>query len=655
MIKNIYLKRLELSNWRGQNHTVNFSDVTTISGQNGVGKSTIMKAWYWLLTSYTAPGDNRNSNLFDNREELSPNTPRASVTAIISIDGTDYEIKRMAESKFIRKKGTDAYEKAPSDMYYTFIDGLDVSSTAFNQWISDNICPIDMLPFCLDGGFFTDIMYKDKTKARGLLGCIIGNISISDMSGDYSLIEDELNKYSVSELEERLKAKKKPLEESMERIPYVIDEKNESLSEYASNNFDDILSEINLRKKEIEDADNEIAIIGESMNPIRDKIREIDSKIMDKRDELNQKRNAYMYSFKTDMSNLMSERDSICKRNDAIDARNRMTIQNRSSLEKELSLKESSLISLNAMRESLIKKRDEVKARVFSGDKCAYCGHELTGDKVEEAREKFNNERASELDAIVSRGKSIAKDIELTKGRIEEIKSYLSTKDVLEEKISVSEIDEKINAIKERYYSCPFESTDEYANIMKEIEDLENSKPVIPDNDIKKLTERKRANIEAIEVLNRRYGIKARMEKISKDIEDLREERRRAASEIASIEGKIALCKAYKQEVADIISTRVNMRLSECRIDMWSTLKDGTIVPDMVLKGRSGINFVSLNFSDQIRTKIQIQEMFMSNYGISLPIFVDEYNVFSSNNTPDNKNGQIVRMCASDVLYLSVS
>ena len=111
MEKKIILKSLTLSHWRGQNHTVDFSDVTTISGRNGSGKSSLMKAFYWLLTGFPSPTETKNFNLFDNRLPITPETPKACVKAVLNIDGFDYVIERKAEAKFTRKRGSSEMVK----------------------------------------------------------------------------------------------------------------------------------------------------------------------------------------------------------------------------------------------------------------------------------------------------------------------------------------------------------------------------------------------------------------------------------------------------------------------------------------------------------------------------------------------------------------
>lgn len=88
-MKDIKLKKIVLSNWKGQSKEVEFFNKTLIEGKNGSGKTSIANAWYWLLTTYTDANSNPNNELFDNTKELSKDTPKAVVTAHIEIDGTD--------------------------------------------------------------------------------------------------------------------------------------------------------------------------------------------------------------------------------------------------------------------------------------------------------------------------------------------------------------------------------------------------------------------------------------------------------------------------------------------------------------------------------------------------------------------------------------
>ena len=59
-MKNIKLKQLSINNFKGISKLdINFKDITTISGQNATGKSSIFDAFTWLLFDKNSKGDSK--------------------------------------------------------------------------------------------------------------------------------------------------------------------------------------------------------------------------------------------------------------------------------------------------------------------------------------------------------------------------------------------------------------------------------------------------------------------------------------------------------------------------------------------------------------------------------------------------------------------
>ena len=216
-MKKIELKKLALSNWRGQNVKIEFNEeCTTIKGKNGKGKTSIMSAWFWLLSSYTDTILPKNSNLFDDTKPLSKDTPHAIVEAELLIDGSEWKIKREAIASFKLNKGTGEWEKQPSDKYIYSIDDIEMSATDFNKWIETNICGIDLLTYCLNGSFFGVLSMEDKKLARKMLEGISGEIKSEDFKGDYLLLDSWFKKgYTTDEISTSVKAKQKNINKKL--------------------------------------------------------------------------------------------------------------------------------------------------------------------------------------------------------------------------------------------------------------------------------------------------------------------------------------------------------------------------------------------------------------------------------------------------------
>ena len=203
-MKDLVIKSIELRDFKGQNRTFFPNEkVTKVFAKNGKGKTSLYKAFCWLLTGYTDALNVKNHELYDNRTEITPDTPSSCVKADITIDGIDYTIERRAIAKFTRKRSTNEYVKDASDTYELYIDEVSTSSQAFAQWVSNNICDTDLLVYALIGERFANLVTDDKKKARTILEMISGNVTIDMMSGDYSMIANDLKKFSVEQLKER--------------------------------------------------------------------------------------------------------------------------------------------------------------------------------------------------------------------------------------------------------------------------------------------------------------------------------------------------------------------------------------------------------------------------------------------------------------------
>lgn len=609
-----------------------------------------MKSWYWLLSSYTSAGEVKNNNLFDNKELLTKDTPKASVEAVVVIEGYEYTLKKVAEAKFVRKRGTDIYEKAASDTYTLYIDNIETSVSDFNAWIERNICPPDMVQYLLDGSFFAYLIDDDKHKARKVLENIIGEVKEEDMKGDYSCIREDMKRFPIEAIEERTKNEIKPLKARMSEIPAIIESKHSTLSEYEQIDYESILKEIESKRADIEQIDATILGQGKAIEPIMGERNRIYDLINEKVMLLNELKAAHNSRESSKVSLVKAQLDEARRRNVGVAKENANAQARYDATVRCIEQQKKAVEIFEQTRLSLLAERDEIKARVFTEESCAYCGQELPYDKQEEARQRFNDRKQRDLADVVVRGRSNNDSIKLSKDKLAMLEKEIEGGVVLLEIEDLAMLEEQYRVAQTSF--IPFESTNEYARLSKEIDDLKATLPEIPTNNNESLTNAKRMLMGELETLNRRYGLKAKADSIREEIAALQAEQRRVGAEIARLEGKLDKCKEYTQEKADIISYRVNGRLLDCKIEMWSAQKDGTMIPDVVLKGKDDVRYSTLNFSDRIKTCIELARLFASHYGVILPVWIDEASVFSSGNLPTTE-AQMVLLYASDDMYLT--
>lgn len=644
-MKKVKLQKITLRDWKSLNIEVSFGDVTEVKGKNGVGKSSIIAAWNWLLSGYTNSTAPKNNELFDNKSPLSPDTPKAIVEAIVSIDGYDFKLCKIAEAKFTRKRGSSDYEKASSDSYTTMIDDIEYSATQYKEWIEANICPEQMLQYNLSGEFFSTLCEEDKNKARKVLENLVGEIKDEDFKNDYSLIREELSKRSIEQIIDAYKNKKKPLDERLNDIPKLIQEKENLMSSLSDINFEEIVSEIEEKRKKINEIDAMMLGYSESIKPIIDKRNDLLNQISAIRSEIVNKKLDFERPHKLRIDELRNERMNIISQNNNIKERNIRAEYEFNQQKQKLESLNKNIDALTLRRENLLDKRDEIKSRVFTPETCSYCGQELPADKIAELQSAFNEQKERELEAVIADGKSVRVLIDNAHQERLQLMKYVNSGLVLEKEHSLEEITSELDVLEKN--KPIYEESDIYKTLISDIKRLEGLMPEIPNQDNEDVTQEKRNLLSEIEDLNQRLGMKTRIEELNSQISSLLSEKRDVGNQIASIEQVLLKCKDWIEERANIISERINTNLTYCKIKMWQTQKNGDIVPACIITSNEGVKYATLNNSNRIKTCISLQELFNRYYGIQMPIFIDEASVFDSYNLPQ-PDGQVVYLYAGD-------
>lgn len=650
----VEIKRIELVNFRGLNLVVTPKNIETrFYGLNGVGKSSIAEACSWLFSGYTNANSVKNFNIYDNTKPLTHETPATKVIADVEINGIVTTLERSAKPSFVRKRGTNVYEKSASDTYTYAIDNIDTSVSDFQSWIETQTgVPSDMLVYCIDGSYFSVLSITDKNKARKVLENIVGEVKFSDLKGDYTELELAMAKgFTLEQVTSQQKELRKKYGESLEMIDLKIKSKEEDLATLRQTPFSTIENEIAEKKSSIEDIDKAILGKAESIKPIlgeRDRIFDlINSKTL----KLNEGRNTYLNKFSALKNDILRQINNVRADNDSIKQRNEEKARQYDALRRDIESMKRMLEALSKEREMLVADKDKLKAQVFTDDKCVYCGQELPADMIEEKRKQFNESKTKQLEVIIAKGKNVKERIENLQKDIQ-VKSDEHSKGFkVEPYISLDELQLKLDEVAKSY--VPYEETDEYKIVFNEIETLKNSLPEMPDNDTDALTNVKKTLIEELEKLNRQLGRKDDCLKIEREIEELLADKRSCANKQSEVEGMLQMIQDYTEEKANYVSNKINDKLDVAKIEMFRTQKDGTLAPDCVVRNKKGVMYATANGAQKILLNIDLQQMFCEHFGVVMPIFVDECSMFSPSLEPKFET-QNFKFYASDDKVLRI-
>lgn len=641
---------ISTSEWKAQNNSVSFSqNLTVIKGDNGVGKSTIMKAWCWLLTGFSDAFSNKNANLFDDSVPSSKDRPLAVVEAhLIAKDGNVHLLKRTAKDKWTRKKGTDEYVKEKSDEYKTYIDEVEYNATDFDAWLCANICDTTVLKYCIDGNFFLTESVDDKKKMRTFLATVVGDVSNDELTGEYddlfAVLAQQPN-VDLDIIEKQYRALVQNTKKRKDEIPALIESEQYRISSYDQTyDFVAIQNGIDSETATIQQCDNQLIGKKEALQPYIDAQMKAIEERTRRQQALDNARTTH------DQQNAQMRQqylDAIAKAqkaNASVDENNRRKQQELDFKKHQLESAQRDLELCQQKRLKLKEEQAQVKARVFTEDKCAYCGQTLPEEAQEAARQRFNEKKEADNRAIVVKGRANNEDIVLYQKRIEELSADIAkgivfdkVQDLTALKAQLDEFDRNMTL---------FEDTETFDLLFQQVNAVVI--PPIPNQDTDTIVQMKNEAMERLKNLNQQMGVRAIRQKCVETVESLKAEQQELEATAAGYEKILIQLKHYRQEKMEVISRRVNEHLEYASIQMFSVQKDGTIVPDLIIKDKDGISYSTTNGASRILMAVDMQRFFCEKNGIQMPVWIDEASIINPVRLAYLNGQQVIKLMFAD-------
>ena len=348
-----------------------------------------------------------------------------------------------------------------------------------------------------------------------------------------------------------------------------------------------------------------------------------------KENEIKEARKKHNSKHQAEIAELENQLSTIEARNEAIKQQNK---RDSKSFERKKQLLADVAMTIEILKNRLEELREEnklIKNREFSDYNCTYCGAPLNEEKVEELKAKFEERKQKDRDNNVADGMQVKHRLETAQADIDVLQKEVDNGFTPTALVSEGDIRERIQQRKAS--STPFEDSDEYKSLRKELEDLENSVPSIPVVDTSEFDKELHDVYAKIEEASNKAGLRAQYIKQKRQIESLQADIKKMAQERAQWEKIEQQLVAYEQEKADIVGKRVNKFFNKCKVSMFSEKKDGSIAPNCVIT-MDGRRSATLNKEGTITAGIDVSDAFCRFYGLNLPLFVDDNESLSDDN-----------------------
>ena len=649
------LKSLHMENFKGiKSLDVNFSNKTSIKGQNAVGKTTIFDAFTWLLFNKNSAGDEKfNVRPLDKDGHRIDNV-EIKVVGVIDVDGKEVELSKVQKQNWVKKRGTDTVTLQGNVNSFE-IDGYPKSEAEFKSYISGLAQSEEMFKMLTNPQYFSSLKWKDQRDILMKLVEDVSDVELAKTDSKYAPLIAELAKApSTDDIRTKFSKALYEWKKKQAEIPVRIDEAEKS-------KVDVDVAEQELLKAELE---RKIEALEDLISKSDVQIDEMRSEEMHCQFEMSaimQTMNNELSSKKREIENnkydherkLDDIRSSIRKAQDSIES-NKKSISEQTLKKAELAKK---------YKEEKEKKFDDSKW-VFdeSTTVCSLCGQRLPEDKIESLRadfsqrkadaiEAFNEEHAKTLAMIVDDGNACAEMIKKLTENNEELENTINTLKLNEaEEIEIIKgIDEQISKIP----SCAdYMQNAEYVKLKDKQDKLLADIAELESKGVDKAVEDARADKaklnSQLDEVNKVIAQAANNVMIDDRIETLRDEQKEIGQKVADQEQMLYLLEEFIRFKLNKVSESINSHFKTVNFKLWEMQLNGGM-KDCCECTVNGVPYSTLNSGHRIVAGLDIIRSLSELYGVSVPIFVDNAESITSNYTSDS---QLVLLIAKKPQYM---
>lgn len=656
-MKKVTLKKLSVENYKKfEAREFDFAGRTEVSGRNRQGKTSLMDAYFDVLTGKLADGTLPNNirRKVDGEEVDDPVVREL----VIDVDGTEYVVQKKT------KKG-----KSSNTVEY-YVNGIKRNKTEYME-ILKRIADPDTIAMCSNARVFLNEIQKATAKARETLGGIAG-FSESQFRAEHPEYEWIKNEgVEGDSIEEILKARRRDLRKAKSDVDDIAKQIRKEQSRQVEcdetlpaqrDDLLDLLKENEKQEKVLSDASREydrISIELAGLKRSRDALVEKAGKsIRENHDRIT----SLLYTLKSDKKNAenklrLAEMD-LEHANKGIERHKAALAQAKKKYTGVLREKWDGDTELTAIRG----KEFDPAAAI-----CPTCGQALPEEQVEaakrkfefnkqstiakklEEKEQFEKNKRTKLEQITEDGNEASEGLKTAKETKKEAEAAIETtkKEITSLALEIAETEKEV----EKPIPEPDMSGDEeYKAVCDKISALEESLNGIGNGENDRiLLSNNRHSLEA-KLRDIEAKIKtqtARLEEKANNLEALQEEQKKLSQKQANIQQKVDQLTEYSIEKNKALAAVINPHFKHFQFQFLDYTQDGEPLETcrMICNGIDYAN--GLNHSDRILCDIDLVMGLQEMNDLRLPVWVDDTESVNSDRIPE-LDTQMILLKVSD-------
>lgn len=693
MSKQVRIKSLTLINFKGlRNVTVTFgNDVTTISGRNGTGKTTIADGFYWLFFGKDSEGNTDSKfgiKTNDANGNFIPDLDH-EVAGVFDVIDTEtgeaetVELRRVFVEEWKTEKGkTERTLKGHHTDY--FYNGVPLKTkTEYDAKVAA-IIPEDLFKVITDPYYFLTLHWKAQREYLLRMAGTISDTDIAAKRAEFSELLRRVTGKTMEEYRKEISARRGKVEAQLEKIPTRKDEvtRNTPVApDYAA---------LEAEKKQIQadlaDIDAAATSAAEANRVAYEQAARIQNDINTKKAQQNQiffdaKETARKAAYETnrvaddaarDLSQVQREETSeanyYTREKSVLTASIATAKRRKEDAEKEVAALRVRWEAVNneQFQEKTYQTTGPLLCPIFR-HQCADPGavqrHQCDAVAAAEAFKKnqdaertaFYENQTARLDRMDEEGAQLNKTIQEQDGEIARLNSEVAKLDTKHNEAVADFASRKAN-LEKVIADNPRVSTDPTINpqslpawvgLQNEIDQLEARRSAItapaPGNTNDHAAKKAQLNGRLSEI-DQKLGLRSTIEANERRLVELDKEAATLAQEKASLQIEEDLIDDFVKDRMAEVERRVNGLFNGVEFRMYKTLVNGEKEPDCVAY-IGGVRYQDKNHAGQINAGLEVINALCAFHGVNAPIFVD--NAESVNEFPP-VSSQLIRLVVSN-------
>ncbi|EOB1266799.1 AAA family ATPase [Staphylococcus pseudintermedius] len=588
-----------------------------IHGANGTGKTTTATALQWLLFDKGLDGSTKSFNpvpVDKNNNELYELIP--TVEAEFTIDDHTLLLRKESRPKYTTNQKTNRKEYSRSRTKRQFINEEPVKISDYKSRIKD-VIDEDVFKLITNPAAFNNLDWKKRREILFEIADPINNEDIINSNDELKGLSDLLNDHDIETKKKIVSDKIKQINKEIQDIPTRINQESKGLQEVEP-----------LSDSELKQIESEIEALKQQRIEVKNgsKFIELKNKLIDKEAELSRLKSNHNFEIDNKIHALTNEFNA--EQSTVLNYTSKIRVHNREIEHEEKRRK--ALLSDYKMIETNFKELQDKQFEYTATNFCETCGQELPAEQIEsvkqKALEKFNQEKAYDLEVLAKRkdetlaeGKKIKPVIEKIQTEIDKYQKYVEDASKKSEKIKT-----QIDEFKEKQTDVT--ETEAYRAIVSEIEEIKQEQQNIQesiastvlmiDEQIHDLYLKKSKFDERLIIIESNKRSEQRIKELRSKEDNLLDEKEEYACQLYQLN-------LFTTTKINMLTDNINKKFDMAEFKLFNQLVNGEL-EETCITLVDGVEYSGgLNNAARINVGLDIINSLCRHYNVTAPIFID--------------------------------